>query len=58
MKTDNHYQHNSQINSTYKIKKKGSKAMVKAINKYIFEPDYAVAPGETLRETMEAGLAF
>ena len=28
--------------------------MVKATNKYTFEPDYAVAPGETLRETMEA----
>jgi len=28
--------------------------MVKTTNKYTFEPDYAVAPGETLRETMEA----
>ena len=28
--------------------------MVKAKDKYTFEPDYAVAPGETLRETMEA----
>ena len=28
--------------------------MVKATNKYTFEPDYAVAPGETLRETMES----
>ena len=28
--------------------------MVKATQKYTFEPDYAVAPGETLRETMEA----
>ena len=28
--------------------------MVKETNKYTFEPDYAVAPGETLRETMEA----
>ena len=28
--------------------------MVKAAMKYTFEPDYAVAPGETLRETIEA----
>jgi plasmid maintenance system antidote protein VapI/Zn-dependent peptidase ImmA (M78 family) len=28
--------------------------MVKLSNKYTFEPDYAVAPGETLRETMDA----
>jgi HTH-type transcriptional regulator/antitoxin HigA len=28
--------------------------MVKATNKYTFEPDYAIAPGETLRETIEA----
>ncbi len=28
--------------------------MVQTTNKYTFEPDYAVAPGETLRETMEA----
>ena len=27
--------------------------MVRATSKYTFEPDYAVAPGETLRETME-----
>ena len=27
--------------------------MVKITNKYTFEPDYAVAPGETLRETMD-----
>lgn len=28
--------------------------MIKATKKYTFEPDYAVAPGETLRETMKA----
>ncbi len=28
--------------------------MIKATKKYTFEPDYAIAPGETLRETMEA----
>jgi len=28
--------------------------MVKATRKYTFEPDYAIAPGITLRETMEA----
>ena len=28
--------------------------MVKATKKYTFEPEYAVAPGETLRETMKA----
>ena len=28
--------------------------MVQMTNKYTFDPDYAVAPGETLRETMEA----
>ncbi len=28
--------------------------MVKTTKKYTFEPDYAIAPGETLRETMEA----
>ncbi|MDH3348923.1 MAG: helix-turn-helix domain-containing protein [Desulfobulbaceae bacterium] len=28
--------------------------MVKATKKYTFEPDYAVAPGETLLETMES----
>ena len=28
--------------------------MVKVTKKYTFEPDYAVAPGETLRETVEA----
>ena len=27
--------------------------MIKTTSKYTFEPDYAVAPGETLRETME-----
>ena len=27
--------------------------MIKATKKYVFEPDYAVPPGETLRETIE-----
>ncbi|MFW6152647.1 MAG: helix-turn-helix transcriptional regulator, partial [Verrucomicrobiota bacterium] len=27
---------------------------MKALRKYRFEPEYAVAPGETLRETMES----
>lgn len=28
--------------------------MIQLTNKYTFDPDYAVAPGETLRETMDA----